>query len=213
MYEASKASKRRLYDSRFATKYFVGEGIDIGCGDDCIWKYKEWFPLMTSVMPYDQQDGDATHLHNIYDRSFDFVHSSHSLEHMSDPYIAYFNWVRILKPGGHMILTIPDEDMFEQGTWPSSYAGQDHITSWTIYKHQSWAPKSYNVVDFFKNEDMEILKIEKIDNTYLYDVPKSDQTRTFTTECAIEVILRKRMEQELKDKGRLPPQEYFTLKI
>jgi hypothetical protein len=30
MYECSKASMRRLRDSRFASRYFFGNGIDIG---------------------------------------------------------------------------------------------------------------------------------------------------------------------------------------
>lgn len=214
MFEATKAMTRRLHDSRFATKYFVGDGIDIGCGGDCIIKYKEWFPLMNSVRAWDQEDGDAQTLEGIESQSFDFVHSSHSLEHMADPYIAFERWVDILKPTGHIILTLPDEDMFEQGRWPSTFAGSDHVSSWTIFKFESWSPKSINCVEFFSRyRELEILKIEKIDQTFLYDLPFADQTRTLSTECAIEIILRKRTEQELKDKGKLPPpsNEFFTI--
>jgi hypothetical protein len=48
MYEASKALMRRLYDSRYATRYFVGHGIDIGCGPDPVSQYGQQFPLMKS---------------------------------------------------------------------------------------------------------------------------------------------------------------------
>ena len=44
MHEASKSIFSRLADSRYATRYFVGEGIDIGAGDDPLALYKELFP-------------------------------------------------------------------------------------------------------------------------------------------------------------------------
>ena len=48
MHETSKALMRRLHDSRFATRYFVGDGIDIGAGGDVLGQYTELFPLMRS---------------------------------------------------------------------------------------------------------------------------------------------------------------------
>lgn len=49
MHEASKALMRRLHDNRFSTRYFVGNGIDIGCGPDSIAQYVEQFPQMRNV--------------------------------------------------------------------------------------------------------------------------------------------------------------------
>lgn len=211
MREASKATMRRGYDRRFATTYFVGKGIDIGCGSDPISNFAEFYPLITEMMNWDLEQGDATHLHDVDDESFDFVHSSHSLEHMSDPRVAMKNWIRVMKPGGHMVLLLPDEDMFEQGVWPSEYTNGDHLTSWTIWKSVSWSPESINITDFFKiYPEMEILKIEKLDATYLYNAPRFDQTQTQIGECAIEVILRKRTEEELTKKGRLPQSQMFV---
>ena len=53
---------------------------------------------------------DAELMESIEDNYFDFVHSSHCLEHMVNPYISLNNWIRILKPGGHLVCIIPDED-------------------------------------------------------------------------------------------------------
>lgn len=208
-YETSKSVMRRLYDRRFATTYFVGDGIDVGCGPDPISRYKEFFPLMKEVRAWDQKDGDGKLLEGIENESLDFVHSSHSLEHMTDPKIALENWIRVTKPGGHIIIMLPDEDLFEQGKWPSMYSGKDHITAWTIGKKESWCPASINVIDFLKNfvEDVEILRIELLNNTFLYEAPVMDQTRSPIGECAIEVILRKKTQQEKDDKGRLPKNE------
>lgn len=214
MLESTKAVARRNFDRRFATMYFVGDGIDVGCGQDTIANYREFYPLMGNVRAWDQPDGDGMLLEGVADESLNFVHSSHSLEHMQDPFVAMSNWVRVLKKGGHMILLLPDEDMFEQGRWPSPYAGKDHITAWTIHKKQSWCPASINITEFFSqfSDSMEILKIEKLDSTYLYNIPAMDQTRGIIQECAIEVILRKKTDEEILRKGRLPKSEVLTFR-
>lgn len=97
MREASKSIFRRIHDNRFSTRYFVGEGIDIGCGPDPISLYSEFFPKMGRVRGWDLPDGDAQYLEGLQDESFDFIHSSHCLEHMNDPFVALKNWFRVLK--------------------------------------------------------------------------------------------------------------------
>ena len=94
MYEASKALMRRLHDSRFATRYFVGHGVDIGAGPDALGQYAEQFPMMRSCRYWDINDGDAQLLKTLRDNSLDFAHSSHCLEHMHDPQEALHNWLR-----------------------------------------------------------------------------------------------------------------------
>jgi len=215
-HETSKAMMRRLFDRRFATTYFVGDGIDIGCGPDPLVHYSEMFPLMRSCRSWEQRDGDGTILEGIEDESLDFVHSSHCLEHLNDPVLAFDNWVRVTKKGGHIIILLPDEDLFEQGFWPSKYSGEDHKTSWTISKPHSWAPKSHNLTEFLGifTDQISILKVELLDSTFFYNQEAFDQTRTPIGECAIEIILRKRTEKEIKDKGRLPskPNMIFSYK-
>jgi SAM-dependent methyltransferase len=193
MQETSKALIRRLQDSRFATRYFVGDGIDIGCGDDSLIKYNQQFPLMKSVKSWDLPDGDAQYMQSVSDNTYDFVHSSHCLEHLHDPVESFKNWIRICKPGGHIITTIPDEDLYEQGQWPSTYNG-DHKTSWNISKASSWSPVSRSVVSLLFNfaDIIDVLKIELIDASYQYNVPRYDQTYHGISECAIEFIVRKR---------------------
>lgn len=211
-FETSKSVMRRNFDRRFATTYFVGKGIDVGCGPDPISRYTEMFPLMTTVRSWDQHDGDGQLLEGIEDESLDFVHSSHSLEHMQDPRIALRNWIRVVKPGGHIIIMLPDEDLFEQGKWPSTFSGPDHVTAWTIGKAKSWCPASINVIDFVKEfaDVVEPLKIELLNSTFLYSMPFMDQTRSPIGECAIEVILRKRTADEISKMGRLPTEEVFV---
>jgi len=194
MFETSKSLIRRSYDKRFATRWLAGNGIDIGAGPDPIGNYTPLFPLMEFVRAWDLADGDAMLMQSVADASFDFVHSSHCLEHVEDPKIALRNWVRICKPGGHLVIIVPDEDLYEQGIWPSTFNG-DHKWSFTIGKAESWCPRSINVTSLLEAvwQDVEILKIELLDTGYFYNVPRFDQTLTMLGESAIEIILRRKV--------------------
>lgn len=192
MNETSKAVMRRVHDQRFATRYFVGDGIDIGSGDDPLSAYQYLFPLMKSCRSWDKADGDAMYLEGIEDESFDFVHSSHCLEHLANPDRAIENWVRVLKRRGHLIVTVPDEDLYEQGTFPSTY-NPEHEYTFTIWK----LPKgvSVNLFSLLRvlavRGIIDILKIELLDATYEYGADRRDQTLGIA-ESAIEFIVRKR---------------------
>jgi SAM-dependent methyltransferase len=205
MYEASKAVMRRLYDSRFATRYFVGSGIDIGCGPDPISQYSEQFPLMESCRSWDMPDGDAQYLESVDDNTFDFVHSSHCLEHMVDPKTAMTHWLRVLKPNGHLVITIPEEDLYEQGIFPSTN-NDDHKWTFTIAKAKSWSNKSINLASFLAefSDAAQILKIELLDASFRYGLQRFDQTLTPIGECAIEFIMRKLPSEEIQRLGRYP---------
>jgi tetratricopeptide (TPR) repeat protein len=207
MKETSKSIVRRLADMRYAMRFFVGGGIDIGAGSDPISLYAEQFPLMKSLRVWDMPDGDAQKLASVPDESFDFVHSSHCLEHMVDPMAALQRWFDVLKPGGHMVLLFPDEDMYEQGVWPSN-KNNDHKWTFAIYKKKSWSPKSRNVIEMVArlSEAAELIKLEKLDATYRYNLPPLDQTLTPVGECAIEMVIRKRLPAEIAAGGRLPRQ-------
>jgi len=112
-----------------------GSGIDIGCGPD---------PLTPSVRRFDVADGDANQITRFVQEQFDFVYSSHCLEHMQNPRSALLEWWRLVKPGGHLIVIVPDEDLYEQGVFPSRF-NPDHRATFTLFKSQSWSPVSFNV--------------------------------------------------------------------
>lgn len=205
MYEASKALMRRMHDSRFATRYFVGHGIDIGCGPDPVSQYVQQFPLMKGCRGWDLADGDAQLLASVADASFDFVHSSHCLEHMVDPPTALDHWLRVLKPGGHLIVTVPDEDMYEQGVFPSTF-NSDHKWTFTMHKARSWSPKSLNLMHLLAGlaDRAQTIKLEQLDASFRFIDRRFDQTTTPVGECAIEFVMRKWRPEELSRGGRLP---------
>ncbi|MEL0111690.1 MAG: class I SAM-dependent methyltransferase, partial [Rickettsiales bacterium] len=158
-----------------------------------------------NVRVWDLQDGDAQFMEGLDDESYDFVHSSHCLEHLNEPLEGLANWFRILKPGGHLVITVPDEDMYEQGTFPSTFNG-DHKWTFTVFKTQSWSAKSRNLTELVAGlgEAADVLKIEQLNATFRYSLPRFDQTLTPIAECGIEFVVRKRAFEEIQYGGRRP---------
>ena len=103
------------------------------------------------------------------------------------------NWVRICKPNGYLVLMVPDEDLYEQGVWPSTFNG-DHKWSFTIGKQSSWCSKSVSLIDLLRDvlDQVRILKLELLDMNYDYGIGgRLDQTMTLMGESAIEIVLRR----------------------
>ena len=180
MFETSKAIKRRLCDPRFITRFFVGQGIDIGSGPDPLSKYQYLFPLMESCRDWDKKDGNAQHMAGVEDKAFDFVHSSHCLEDLDNPTEGLQNWLRILKSKGHLILVVPDKALYEQGVWPSTFNPSHKYTFDIGYLAKIFG---YFAVD--------IIKLELLDHCNDFTGPRRDQTLGHVAESAIEAIVRK----------------------
>lgn len=203
MRELSKSIQRRLHDSNFIRKYFVGNGMDIGGKPDPLSLYQHFFPLMTSVRIWDLEDGDAQFMSGVSDNELDFISSSHTLEHLHDPAEALKNWLRIVKAGGFIVILIPDEDLFEQGQFPSSF-NKDHKWTFTIFKETSWSARSINVLDLVRDlgATSRVEKIELLTASYRFDLPRYDQTMTPVGEAAIEIVIRKTDPQEAQSGHR-----------
>lgn len=193
MFECGKATLRRLHDARYATRYLVGHGLDIGPGNDPLWQYQPQFPCMTACDVWDKVHGDALFMAGVPDDRYDFVHSSHCLEHLSDPFVGLTHWFRILKLGGYLLVTVPDEDLYEQGVWPSTW-NPEHTHTFTLWKPTSWSPVSVNVVDLIRHlgARCEPVSLLRLDATFRPTTQREDQTLTITGECAIECVIRKR---------------------
>lgn len=165
----SQAEARRKQEGYYQ-KYFKGVGIDIGCGDD---------PLVpeagSQVTQWDILDGDAQVMAGVDAESFDFVYSSHCLEHMREPLVAVQRWWELVAPGGYLIVVVPDEDLYEQCLWPSRF-NTDHKSTWTIHKAAgtSWSPVSNNVSDVFSSlPGSQIVSVRLYDTGYDYSLHKA----------------------------------------
>ena len=134
---AYESTKTKALWGELEKSVLQGKGIDIGCGPD---------PVLPSAMPFDKPQGDCNRIRDHVQRQFDYVYSSHCLEHMEDPPRAIADWWSLVKPGGVLFLVVPDEDLYEQGFWPSRF-NPDHKWTFTIAKHHSWSPVSINLLD------------------------------------------------------------------
>lgn len=188
MKEASKAMRRRAQSDEY-DQYFIGNGIDIGCGDDNIVQFAERFG-MTSCRGYDLEDGNAEQCLNLEDQSFDFLHSSHCLEHMEDPYRAMYNWLRVVKTGGYLVITVPDEMMYEKRTWPSVF-NKDHKWSFRL-NDDPCSDHSIHVMDFFRKfTNARIVSVKYLNEGYYDTDVDLTSLPNQNHECAIEVVLQK----------------------
>lgn len=191
--ETSKATRRRYVEDRTGVfpwwSIFQGEGLDVGSGHD-----KLMFP---GCQPFDIEHGDAEHiLDTIEPESLDYLHSSQCLEHMTDPYHAFTDWVACVRPRGHLIVTVPDWCLYEKMTWPSPF-NPDHKSTWSTSMKGSHAPMHVYVPDFLRHFDYctEIRLLRVVDTNFNYnEKPTVDQTwvECNGTEAFIEFVLRKK---------------------
>lgn len=137
---------------------FAGRVLDIGCGDDLVVPHAE---------PFDRAQGNAERiLDHLPPGSFDCVHSSHCLEHMEDVRGALAQWWSLVRPGGYLVLVVPEEDLYEQGSWPSAF-NREHKATFRLDRETSWSPVSFDLRPLLDAlPGAEILEIEVQDQGY-----------------------------------------------
>lgn len=168
MREASKT--RACRPSDFEARYLGGKVLDIGCGDDLVCPWAE---------PFDLAHGDANHIRRYREaESYDAVHSSHCLEHMTDPKAALDQWWSLVKPGGWLIVVVPEETLYEQGLWPSRF-NADHKSTWRLGGPPApWSPVSYDLRRLCEDlPGAEIVSAQLQDQGYDYSLLVPPQVR------------------------------------
>ena len=175
--ETNKAKSRRERE-KFFENYCSGKGLDIGFGGD---------PITPNAQGFDFEHGDAHFLEGIENESFDFVYSSHTLEHMVDPSAAIRNWFRVVKKGGYLIVFIPHRDLYEKRkTLPSNF-NPTHKQFFLIDKDE--LPDTIGIVPFVKRtlENAEIIYAKECSEGY-ERISDDVQSRG---EYSIEIVIKK----------------------
>ena len=143
--ETQKAHERRKREG-FYEKFCQGSGLDIGhSGSD------DSSPITNSIgvdIGFPGYDGLRL---PFPDESQNFVYSSHCLEHIENYKEALVEWWRVLKFGGHLIITVPHKFLYEKKANPPSNWNSDHKRFYTpasLMKEieESLIPNNYRVI-------------------------------------------------------------------
>ena len=111
--------------------YTRGLGLDIGCGSDKAFPhfigidnnaderlFNRRAEMADMIVP------DGAKLPQLASEAYDFVYSSHMLEHVVDYKAALKEWWRLIKPGGHLCLYLPHKSLYPNIGTPG--ANRDH---------------------------------------------------------------------------------------
>ena len=180
--ETSKNHSRRLKEGWF--EKFAPEdkaGIDIGAQTDALNNTFRRFDVIFG-------DGDATDMIGIPDNTFWTVYASHVLEHLQYPQKAIRRWYDILKPGGHLIISVPHRDLYEKKKFPPSNWNHEHKYFWLPETEEPPCTKSLKkeVLDAIPNANIVEFKVH--DHGYDYSLPPNHHP---IGEFAIECIVKK----------------------
>jgi FkbM family methyltransferase len=178
--------------------YLWGKGIDIGGGYDTLKIPKG------TVDAWDINQGDATYMDGA-DTNYDFVYSSHCLEHIENVEKALENWCRILKPGGILFVVVPDYKLYEKCLWPSKF-NADHKNTFSIDMTRDGIGRNnhFNVgkdiVPLFKRLNVNVLESRLESDNYNAELPEHiDQTGpNYNATAQIAIICRKKMKNETR---------------
>jgi len=113
----------------FAPVYPIAKQIDnCNFSSQTLWegtiRKENGFVFNPQKAPGNQYIAEAGELHFLQDASYDFVISSHCIEHLANPLKGLSEWKRVLKTDGFLLLVVPHKD----GTF-------DHLRSVTTLEH------------------------------------------------------------------------------
>lgn len=159
----SQQSYTHKLNSGFFEKYMSGyNGLDIGFAG-----YTQGCkPILSTAIGIDKDfpgyDGKTL---PFQDNSQDYVYSSHCLEHIEDSLGAISEWFRVLRVGGHMVIIVPHQFLYEKRYSLPSQWNADHKAFYTPYKllrdiELSLKPNTYRV-----------RLLEDGDKGFNYDIP------------------------------------------
>jgi ubiquinone/menaquinone biosynthesis C-methylase UbiE len=157
--------------------YLFAERIDgVNFSNETVWEGK--IQQGNNYRYYENKTGyqyiaEATDLQNIPNNAYDFVLSSHSLEHVANPIKALKEWFRVLKKHGKLILILPDK----RYTF-------DHKRNYTTYEHLI-SDYTTNTTEHDTTHFEEILETHDKDVARVsYDECKQALSDNFVQRCA-----------------------------
>lgn len=176
--ETAKAKVRRVREGFFG-KFCTGNGLDIGYGGDL---------LTDNCVGWDFENGNAQDLKEVNDAQYDFVYSSHTLEHIYEPDVALANWWRVLKPSGFLILYLPHRDLYEKKTTLPSRWNYGHRHFFLLDRDE--LPNTLGILPLIRRvmDGYEIIYAKECSEGHLITDPAIHSNG----EYSIEVVIKKK---------------------
>jgi SAM-dependent methyltransferase len=125
----------------FAKEVLRGEGLDIGGGNEQ-WKFPGARLIDLSV-------DDEYHANNLPDHQYDYIFSSHCLEHLPDWVGVLDYWSTRIRPGGVMFLYLP-------------HYSQEYWRPWNNRKHVNILLPQF-IRDYFEARGWEKIFVSEVD--------------------------------------------------
>jgi SAM-dependent methyltransferase len=187
------ATLRRARDPAFIQHYFAGVGIDICARDEVLTPHARLFPRISRVLWWDTAKGGMSMMSGRDDGSIDFVNAGHCLARELNPTQTLSRWLDLLKPGGYLVVTVPDEELYEKNRWPSPF-DPEHRFSFTICTHKRAHANSIDVFEMVRSVS-HVAQCERVNLiSEQFDPAHADvnQAAHGIAECSIEIVLKKR---------------------
>lgn len=166
--ETEKSHESRL-KSGFYTKFMSGTGLDIGySGGD-----PKAEPVLSTAIGvdfgYPGYDGETL---PFKDESQDYVFSSHCLEHITDYKYAIKEWFRVLKIGGHLVITVPHKFLYEKKENLPSRWNLDHKR---FYTPSSLLEEIEDSIEYPSNR-YRVVHVRDNDDNFDYTIPPENHS-------------------------------------
>lgn len=176
--ESHKARHRRLSEG-FFEEFCSGNGLDIGFGGD---------PVSFNAEGWDFCHGDAQFLLGVPDHKYDFVYSSHCLEHMGNPFVALRNWWRVVKPGGYLIVYLPHRDLYEKRNQLPSRWNSDH--KWFFLPEEDELPDTLGLRNVIARSitGYELIYLKVCDEGHTITDPSSHSNGEYSIEAVVKKL-------------------------
>ena len=175
--ESSKTYSEKLA-AGFFDKWMSGKGLDIGYRG----YLKDTVPILDTATGIEKEQLNPDGTLPFLSETQDYVYNSHVLEHIENYKQAIQEWYRVLKIGGHLVITVPHRDLYEKKLSKPSWYNGDHRRYYTPASllreiEESLEPNSYR---------MKLL--EDGDVGYDYSIPPQKHC---TGQCEIVLVLQK----------------------
>lgn len=141
-----------------AMPYLRGKGLDLGCGPEKILDTKNVIGVdsdkdlgLFGIKANFDVQADVTNLSMFASRSFDFVFSSHVLEHVEYAKVpeTLRGWCRLVKKGGHLTLYLPLSGLYpDPGTLGANADHKFAVTYEVIDEAMKTVPRDWDLVHY-----------------------------------------------------------------